>query len=80
MPKEPTILNIQLINPRLSKKKWWSYIRSTFNKNQSSIPAILESTELVSDAKKKAEIFNEYFSNQAIVNDTNTSLPEMVNG
>ena len=72
-------LNIQLINHWLSKRKWWSYIRSNFNKNQSSIPAILEGTELVSDAKKKAEIFNEYSASQAIVDDTNTSLPEMVN-
>lgn len=72
-------LNIQLTNPRLSKKKWWSYTRSLFNKNhESSIPVILEGTELVSDPKTKAEIFNEYFASQAMVDDTNVSLPEVV--
>ncbi len=69
-------LNNKLSYPNLGSKKWWSYIKSTLNKNYfRSIPSLIEGDHVISDALQKANLFNQYFVNQAKINDTDHLLP-----
>ncbi len=69
-------LNNKLSDPNLGSKKWWSYIKSSLNKNYfRSIPSLIEGDHVIRDALQRANLFNQYFVNQAKINDTDHPLP-----
>jgi len=71
-------LNRNLSDPLLCKKKWWSTVKSLYsNKIQTSIPSIKENLSIISDAKQKAAILNEYFVSMATVADIERDLPPL---
>ena len=59
-----------------SSKAYWSLLKSFINnKKISIIPPILHNNALVTDFKKKAELFNYYFANQCTLINSNSTLP-----
>jgi hypothetical protein len=71
-------LNAKLQNPKIGPKKWWSIVKSLYgSKIQCSTPTLIENNCLVSDAKEKAALFNDYFVTQSRVNDTDATLPNL---
>ena len=58
-------LNLKLQDPTLASKKWWGIIKSIHgSKIQPSVPTLLEGSYMITDAKEKACVFNEYFCTQ----------------
>jgi hypothetical protein len=54
------------------------HIKSLYgSKIQCSTPTLIENNCLVSDAKAKAALFNDYFVTQSRVNDTDATLPDL---
>ena len=61
-------INQALCDPLISAKRWWGIVKSMYgNKFYSAVPVISEDGILVSDPKKKADLFNKYFASQASV-------------
>lgn len=61
-----TKLNPALSDPLTSAKRWWGIVKSLYgNKYYPAIPAICEGDILVSDSKKKPDLFNDYFVSEA---------------
>jgi hypothetical protein len=57
-----TNLSDKLQDPEIGQKKWWGIIKSLYgNKIHSNIPALLEGDRMITDAKEKATLFNDYF-------------------
>jgi hypothetical protein len=72
-------LNVELQNPNIGQKKWWGLVKSLYgNKIQSGIPTLIENDRLIIDAREKAEIFNEYFSTQCRLENTDSPLPNLI--
>ena len=58
-----------------SSKAYWSLLKSFINNKKNPIvPLILHNNALVTDFKKKAELFNSYFANQCTVVNSNSAL------
>jgi hypothetical protein len=69
-------LNARLQDPLISSKNWWGIVKSLYGaKIQTSIPTLVDGVKFISDAKEKAELFNEYFCIQCNVDDSCASLP-----
>jgi len=69
----------KLSSPITSPKCYWSILKSLFSgKKVPKIPPIFVNNCFVSDFKAKANIFNEYFSNQCNVLENDSTLPENV--
>ena len=68
----------KLKSKSLSPKDWWAtlktFITPTFNSN---IPPLESNGHVFTDEYEKANIFNNYFKNQTILDDTNAVLPEI---
>ena len=59
-----------------SSKPYWSLLKNFLNnKKIPIIPPILRNNALVTDFKKKAELFNYYFANQCTLINSNSTLP-----
>ena len=59
-----------------SSKAYWSLLKSFLNnKKIPIIPPILHNNALVTDFKKKAELFNSYFTNQCALINSNSTVP-----
>lgn len=41
-----------------------------------SIPSLIEGHDVISDAKEKANLLNEYFASQSTVDDSSAALPD----
>lgn len=41
-----------------------------------SIPSLIEGRDVISDAKEKANLLNEYFASQSTVDDSSAALPD----
>ena len=68
-------LNSKLQDPSISNKNWWGIVKSLNGaKIQTSIPTLVEGVKFISDAKEKAELFNEYFCTQCSVDDSCATL------
>ena len=66
----------KLNNIQKSSKAYWSISKSFLNnKKIPIIPPILHNNALVTDFKKKAELFNSYFANQCTLINSNGTLP-----
>jgi hypothetical protein len=69
-------LNKKLQDPKLGPKKWWGIVKSLCgSKIQSKIPVIQDGHRVITDAKEKDELFNEYFISQCKVENNNAPVP-----
>ena len=61
------------------KNLFWSAYKKVVNtKSTTNIPPIIENGIFISNFKKNADIFNDYFSNQCTINDNGSVLPRVV--
>ena len=71
-------LNADLNNPELCVKKWWSIAKSlTKGRIDSSVPALMENKNVISDPKEKATILNDFFTEQTNLDISSAALPPM---
>ena len=69
-------LNNKLNDALLGPKKWWGIVKQLYgSKIQSSVPALLENNCIITDAKEKATLLNEYFSSQCKIPDLDAPIP-----
>ena len=69
-------LNDKLNDVLLGPKKWWGIVKQLYgSKIQSSVPALLENNCIITDAKEKATLLNEYFSSQCKIPDLDAPIP-----
>ena len=74
-----TNLGNKLSNPVTGQKHFWSAYKKIANKKRNTnIPPIIDNDIYISNFKKKAEIFNEYFANQCTINDNRSVLPNFI--
>ena len=72
-------LSKKITDPNCRQKVFWSsYKRLLNNKKNTNIPPIFDNGTLVSNFKKKAEIFNQYFAKQCTPLENDSILPPMV--
>ena len=72
-------LTSQLMNPATSTKKYWSILKTHLNgKKIPLIPPLLHNNEFISDFTEKAQIFNEFFSNQCTPIDNDSEIPRRI--
>ena len=63
----------------LSTKDWWSTLKTFITPNSnSSIPPLEYDNTIYSDETDKANIFNNYFQSQTILDETNAVLPDLM--
>ena len=66
----------KLYNPLLQAKTYWSILKTFYNdKKIPLIPPLLVDDKHVTDIKKKANIFNEYFTEQCTLLKNSSVLP-----
>ena len=74
-----TNLGNKLSNPEIGQKHFWTAYKKISNKKKNTnIPPIIDNDFYISNFKKKADIFNEYFADQCIINDNGSVLPNFV--
>ena len=74
-----TNLGIKLSDPETGQKHFWTaYKRIANKKRNTNIPPIIDDDIFISNFKKKADLFNDYFANQCIINDNGSVLPSFV--
>ena len=68
----------KLKSKSLSPKDWLTTLKTFFTPTfNSNIPPLESSGHVFTDEYEKASIFNNYFKNQTILDDTNAILPEL---
>lgn len=61
----------------LNPRRWWHTTKLLMGQNkQSQYPPIHTNGNEISDPTEKADLFNNYFSSQTSLDDSNTSLPD----
>ena len=74
-----TNLGIKLSHPEIGQKHFWTaYKRIANKKRNTNIPPIIDDGVFISNFKKKADLFNDYFANQCISNENGSVLPRFV--
>ena len=69
-------LSRKLNNPKTSSKAYWSILKSFFcDKKIPVIPPLFINNEFITNFKAKADIFNNYFSNQCSLLINSSTLP-----
>ena len=69
-----------LTNPNTTTKKWWSIIKSELKSpGHMEIPHLEHNGDIIVDDAKKSEILNNYFVEQATVDDANMIIPPDTN-
>ena len=67
---------LKLTDNSTNQKTYWSILKNfTSNIKMPCIPPIFHNNNLISDFQKKADVFNDYFSNQCTVLETGSELP-----
>ena len=62
----------------LSSKDWWSTLKTVIAPNsKSTIPLLTYNDNIYSDERDKANILNDYFQSQTLLDDQNAVLPEL---
>ena len=62
----------------LSSKDWWSTLKTVIAPNsKSTIPPLTYNDNIYSDERDKANILNDYFQSQTLLDDQNAVLPEL---
>ena len=70
---------MKLQDPKLGPKKWWGIVKSLYgNKIQSTIPALLDGDRIITDAKEKATIFNQYYITQCKRENNDGRIPNII--
>lgn len=71
-------LNEKLQHSSLGPKKWWGIIKRLYgSKIKLTVPTLLEGDSLVSDAKDKATLLNDYFCSQSKLSNEDAPLPTL---
>lgn len=71
-------LSKQLCDPNCGQKVFWSSYKKLLNKKKNTnIPPIFSNGALISNFKKKAEIFNSYFAKQCTPLENDSTLPDL---
>ena len=69
-------LGSKLSDPRVGQNDFWNAYKKVVNKKRNTnIPPIIHDGFFISNFKRKAEIFNQYFANQCKINDNRSFLP-----
>ncbi|MES9994314.1 MAG: reverse transcriptase family protein, partial [Candidatus Thiodiazotropha sp.] len=68
----------KLRNNNINSKDWWKTLKNFIKPGQtSSIPPLCKDDAIYSDPNDKANIFNIFFTEQTMLDETNASLPSM---
>ena len=68
-------LSYKLLDPKTSQKSYWSILKTFLNnKKIPCIPPILHQDKFVTDFQEKANIFNNFFTNQCCIVSNNSEL------
>jgi hypothetical protein len=68
-----------LNDPNICRKKWWKLVKTAYSTNESStVPDLNVNNRVVENPVEKCNIFNEFFSSQSSVDDSNANLPELI--
>lgn len=71
-------LTEKLKSNNLSQKDWWRTLKYFITPEQSSTgPPLCKNGTIYTDDKEKANILNQFFTDQSILDDTNASLPSL---
>ena len=63
----------------ISAKDWWSTLKTFINPNSSSsIPPLEYDNNIYTDDSDKANIFNNFFQSQTLLNETNAVPPDLI--
>ena len=74
-----TNLGIKLSDPETGQKHFWTAYKRIANKmRNTNIPPIIDNDIFISNFKKKADLFNDYFAIQCIINNNGSVLPSLV--
>ena len=66
----------KLKSETLSSKDWWTTLKSVISPNSKcSVPPLQTNGMTVSDELEKANVLNDFFRDQTLVDDTNVDLP-----
>ena len=69
----------KLKSSNLSSKQWWSILKSFISsKSNSSIPPLEKDGIVYADDIEKANILNDFFRDQTLLNDENVELPDII--
>ena len=74
-------LNVSLGGSNVNDKKWWTTVNQLLgNSKDDSVPSMYDSVSdsPISQAKDKAEYFNEYFLSHNRIDASNSDLPEFI--
>ena len=73
-------LGKKLGDPSRSIKTYWATLKTLWNGEKvPNIPSLLVNNKLITEFKAKANIFNEYFTNQCTKINSNSVLPSTLN-
>ena len=68
----------KLKSDSLSSKQWWSLLKSFISPtSKSSCPPLVKDGLVYSDEKDKANILNDFFKDQTLLDDSNAEMPEV---
>ncbi len=71
-----TNLSDKLQDPEIGYKRWWGIVKSHYgNKIYSNISTLLEGEQMITDAKEKATLFNDYFCSLCQIENGDAALP-----
>jgi hypothetical protein len=61
---------------QVSSKKWWGIVKFLYGQKMCEmVPTLMEGPNIISDAKEKAEVLNDYFCSQSTIDDGAVTIP-----
>ena len=73
-------LREKLKSDNLTSKDWWSTLKYFISpERKSTIPPLNSNNNVITDATEKANLFNDFFTAQTVINDQNVEVPDVVN-
>ena len=73
-------LREKLKSDNLTSKDWWSTLKYFISpESKSTIPPLNSNNNVITDATEKANLFNNFFTAQTVINDQNVEVPDVVN-
>ena len=72
--KYASLSNKALVNP----KKWWSLLKSVYSNSElnETIPPLTDGDRIITDAKEKAQLLNEFFVSASTIDESKGTLPD----
>ena len=62
----------------LSSKQWWTVLKTFISQNNSCIPSLENDGVVYSEETDKANLLNNFFRDQTVLNDKDAVLPDIV--